>query len=174
MGGRLALQAALAEPDRVVGLVLLGASPGIADPAERAARRRADEQLAEQIETSTIEQFALRWAQNPVLAGLDPSVLDRVQEDRLRNTPTGLARALRGLGTGALPPVWNRLGELPMPVKLVVGERDQKFQAIARDMAGRLPVAEVVTVPDAGHAVHLEAPRRVAAIIEAAAPVDPR
>ena len=41
MGGRIALHAALALGDRVDRLVLVGASPGIADPAERAARRAA-------------------------------------------------------------------------------------------------------------------------------------
>ena len=40
MGGRIALHAALALPERVERLVLIGASPGIADPAEREARRR--------------------------------------------------------------------------------------------------------------------------------------
>ena len=61
-----------------------------------------------------------------------------VHADRLRNTPAGLARALRGLGTGALPSLWERLGELTMPVTLIVGERDAKFRAIAeRDGARR-------------------------------------
>src|SRR5437588_4312312 len=50
MGGRIALHVALALPDRVERLVLIGASPGIADPAERAARCEADERLAGQIE----------------------------------------------------------------------------------------------------------------------------
>src|SRR5947208_2990467 len=44
MGGRIALHAAFhLRPER---LVLIGASPGIADAAERAARRAADEALA--------------------------------------------------------------------------------------------------------------------------------
>ncbi len=72
MGGRLALHLALAEPGRVDHLVLIGASPGLADPAERLARRRSDDELASWIERSTIEDFALRWAQTPVLAGLPP------------------------------------------------------------------------------------------------------
>src|SRR5215218_10406619 len=38
MGGRIALSAALALSGRVRRLVLVSASPGIADPAERAAR----------------------------------------------------------------------------------------------------------------------------------------
>jgi pimeloyl-ACP methyl ester carboxylesterase len=77
-----------------------------------------------------------------------------------------LARALRGLGTGALPPLWDRLGELTIPVTLVVGERDAKFREIADEMAPLFagPVS-VVVVPGAGHAVHLEAPAEVAASI---------
>jgi pimeloyl-ACP methyl ester carboxylesterase len=52
-----------------------------------------------------------------------------------------------------------------MPVALVVGERDQKFRAIATEMAAGLPRATVVVVPGAGHAVHLEAPAAVAGAI---------
>jgi 2-succinyl-6-hydroxy-2,4-cyclohexadiene-1-carboxylate synthase len=161
MGGRIALHVALALPERVQRLALVGASPGIADPAERAARRGEDERLAGEIEGLTIEEFASRWASNPVLAGQP----QWIREDRVRNTPGGLARALRGLGTGALPSVWGRLDELSMPVALVVGERDQKFRAIAEEMAGAIPDATVVVVPGAGHAAHLEAPEAVAGAI---------
>jgi 2-succinyl-6-hydroxy-2,4-cyclohexadiene-1-carboxylate synthase len=165
MGGRVALHAALALPDRVERLVLIGAGPGIADPALREARRQSDEELAAEIEGATIEQFADRWAQTPVLAGLPKDVAARAHADRIRSTPAALARALRGLGTGALPPLEERLGELKMPITLVVGERDQKFREIATQMASAASVAEVVVVQGAGHAVHLEAPERVAAVI---------
>lgn len=46
MGARLCLHLALARPDLVSRLVLLGGTAGIDDPEERAARRRADEALA--------------------------------------------------------------------------------------------------------------------------------
>jgi 2-succinyl-6-hydroxy-2,4-cyclohexadiene-1-carboxylate synthase len=165
MGGRLALHAALALPERVTRLSLIGASPGIAEPTARAARRAADERLAGELQRSSIEAFARRWARTPVLAGLSPEVAAAVHADRLRSAPDGLARALRGLGTGALPSVWDRLGELAIPVRLLVGERDQKFRQIAASMAAQIGDAEVIVVPGAGHAVHLEAPERVAAAI---------
>jgi 2-succinyl-6-hydroxy-2,4-cyclohexadiene-1-carboxylate synthase len=161
MGGRIALHVAVAMPERITRLVLVGASPGIASEEERAARRAGDERLAEEFEGLAIEELAERWASTPVLEG-QPSW---IHADRLRNTPAGLARALRGLGTGALPSLWERLGELTMPVVLVVGERDQKFRAVAGEMAAAIAECEVVAVPSAGHAVHLEAPQAVAQVI---------
>jgi 2-succinyl-6-hydroxy-2,4-cyclohexadiene-1-carboxylate synthase len=165
MGGRLALHAAFALAPRVRRLVLIGASPGLADPVQRAARREADARLADEIEREPIESFAARWAQMPVLADQPAPVRRAVDADRRRNTPHGLARALRGLGTGALPSLWERLPELTIPVELIVGERDEKFRATAERMAAALPAARRRVVPGAGHAVHLEDPAAVAAII---------
>ena len=165
MGGRIALHVAVALPGRVRRLTLIGASPGLADPGERAQRRRADERLADEVEQMTIAEFAARWAKTPVLAGQPAEVQAAVAAQRLRNTPAGLAAALRGLGTGALPPLWDRLEDLSLPVELVVGERDAKFRDTAQRMAALLPDARLHVVAQAGHAVHLEAPEAVAAII---------
>jgi 2-succinyl-6-hydroxy-2,4-cyclohexadiene-1-carboxylate synthase len=169
MGGRIALHAALALPERVRRLVLVGASPGLADPAERAARRRADAVLAERIEAIGIEAFAREWGSQSLFSGQTPVVVAAARTDRLRNTAAGLAAALRGLGTGTLAPLWDRLGELSQPVTLVVGERDVKFRALAGRMAGALPAGRAVVVHAAGHAAQLERPEAVARAIETAA-----
>jgi 2-succinyl-6-hydroxy-2,4-cyclohexadiene-1-carboxylate synthase len=165
MGGRIALHAALARPELVRRLVLVGASPGLAAETERAERRAADERLADRIEEIGVEAFAEEWAALPLWAGQPERVREASRADRLRNTPGGLAAALRGLGTGALPSLWERLGDVTVPVTLVVGERDEKFAAIAARMAERLPDAHVATIPGAGHAAHLERPELVAAAI---------
>jgi 2-succinyl-6-hydroxy-2,4-cyclohexadiene-1-carboxylate synthase len=160
-GGRIALHVALALPHRVTRLLLIGASPGLADDAEREQRRLADERLAEQIECLPIDDFARQWAQTPILADIPPEVAATTHRDRLHSTPQGLASALRGLGTGALPSLWGRLPELHMPVALLAGERDAKFSALAHEMARCIPRATVTVVPGAGHAVHLERPDAV-------------
>jgi 2-succinyl-6-hydroxy-2,4-cyclohexadiene-1-carboxylate synthase len=165
MGGRIALHYAITRPQRVKRLVLIGASPGIADPPLREARRRADEQLAAQIARQSIEEFATGWATTPALAGQPDEVARRAHADRLNNTPAGLSEALKGLGTGALPPLWHRLPELGMPVSLVVGQRDEKFLAIAKDMARAIPDVELHFVAGAGHAVHLERPQAIAEVL---------
>lgn len=169
MGGRLALHFALAHPARVERLVLVGASPGIEDGEERRARRESDAALADEMESLDIETLARRWARTPVLAGQSAAVAAAARADRLRSEPSGLTAALRGLGTGELPSLWSRLRELNLPVTLVVGERDARFRGIAAEMGGRLPAARVLTVPGAGHAVHLERPDAVAEALVAAA-----
>jgi 2-succinyl-6-hydroxy-2,4-cyclohexadiene-1-carboxylate synthase len=165
MGGRIALHAALALSQRVRRLTLIGASPGLADARERAARRAADERLAAELQALDVEALARRWAATPVLADQPADVAAAAHADRLRSTPQGLAAALRGLGTGALPSLWGRLGELRMPVTLIVGERDRKFAQIAERMARAIPDARVQIIAGAGHAVHLEAPERVAELL---------
>jgi 2-succinyl-6-hydroxy-2,4-cyclohexadiene-1-carboxylate synthase len=167
MGGRIALHAAFALSARVRRLVLISASPGIADPRERTARRRADERLAAELRALSIERLADRWEQTPVLGGQPPEVAAAARTDRLRNLPEGLALAMEGLGTGALPSLWGRLEELQIPVLLVVGERDVKFREIAVRMAAAITSAELAVVAGAGHAVHLEKPRKVARLLEA-------
>jgi 2-succinyl-6-hydroxy-2,4-cyclohexadiene-1-carboxylate synthase len=166
LGGRLCLRLALERPDLVRGLVLIGASPGIADPGQRAARRDADEALARRIERDGVAVFLDAWLAGPLFASLPAEAAGR--SERLANTAEGLASALRRLGTGVQASLWERLGELRPPVLLVAGERDPKFAGIAREMAAAIgPTARVAVVAGAGHAVQLERPAETAALVEA-------
>ena len=167
MGGRVALHVALAHPERVSRLVLVSATAGIEDDAERAQRRERDEALAAWMQGRTIEEIAERWGSQPLFAGQPPEVAAAARADRLRNEPAGLAASLRGVGTGVMEPVWDRLGELTMPVSVLAGERDAKFVALARRLADELSRAALTLVPGAGHALTLEAPQFVAATIDA-------
>jgi 2-succinyl-6-hydroxy-2,4-cyclohexadiene-1-carboxylate synthase len=165
MGGRIALTYALARPGRVARLVLLGAGPGLEDPAERAQRRAADRALAQRVEQIGVPAFARAWGSQPLFADQPPAVAEAAHADRLCQTAAGLAAALRGLGSGTMEPLWDRLGELEIPVTVAAGERDAKFLALAQRMARARPDARVVAIPGAGHAAQLEQPEAVAALL---------
>jgi 2-succinyl-6-hydroxy-2,4-cyclohexadiene-1-carboxylate synthase len=158
MGGRFCLHAALAEPSLVRGLVLVSATGGIDDDAERTARRASDDALADRIESIGVPAFVDEWLAQPLFAGLDPS--RRGVDDRLRNSAEGLASSLRLAGTGAQTPLWDRLGALSVPTLVVAGADDAKFVALGERLASMIPDAELAVIESAGHTVHLEQPER--------------
>ena len=165
MGGRLALALALAHPDRVSSLALISTTAGIADDGERARRRAADERLAAEIERDGIERFALVWGSQPLFADQPEAVRLRANADRLRNDAPGLAASLRGMGAGAMASLWSRLDELRPPVVVIAGARDTRYVEIGERLAAAVAGARLVIVPDAGHALPLEAPAAVAGAI---------
>jgi 2-succinyl-6-hydroxy-2,4-cyclohexadiene-1-carboxylate synthase len=166
MGGRLALHVALAHPERVSRLVLVSATAGIEDDEERARRRAADERLAAWMEGRLMTEVADRWGAQPLFAHQAPQVAAAARADRLNNVPEHLAAALRGVGTGAMAPLWDRLGELEMDAAVLAGELDEKFVALGRRLAAGLPRGALTVVPGAGRGLPLEAPAAVAAAIE--------
>ena len=165
MGGRTALRLALDHPGAVRGLVLLGATAGIDDPDERAARRRADEELAARIEREGVAAFLPGWLAQPLFADLRPEPDDLAA--RLANSPEGLAASLRLAGTGTMdPPWWDELGDLTVPTLVVWGERDAKFAALGERLAAAIGAgADTAVVDGAGHAAHLEKPAAFARLI---------
>jgi 2-succinyl-6-hydroxy-2,4-cyclohexadiene-1-carboxylate synthase len=167
MGGRVALHAAVAAPERVERLVLVSASAGIDD---QPARLAADEALAQRIERETIEQFITHWRANAIFAADPDWVHDAVAADTRRLEPARLAATLRALSPGRMAPLWDRLSKLTVPTTVIAGERDARYCEIARRMAGALPDARLLIVPGAGHRVAIEAPEAVAAVIAATGP----
>lgn len=168
MGGRVALHLALAAPERFASLTLESASPGIVDAAERAARVRADEALADLLEQDGIEAFVDRWEQMPLFASqsrLSAAARARVRAGRLASDPRGLAGSLRGFGAGVPTPLQGRLGELLLPTLLIAGALDAKYVSLGQEMAAAMPMARLEVVADAGHTVHLEKPDAFASLV---------
>ena len=153
LGGRIALSAAVALPERTTALVLESASPGIASEEERQQRIREDETLADWIEDVGVQRFVEYWELLPLWNSqkrLPAALRDRLRSQRLGNNPCGLANSLRGVGTGAQPPLHDRLGEITAPALLVAGEEDEKFSGIAREMHRSIPTSRLETVADGG------------------------
>ena len=161
MGGRTALSTVVAFPGYFASVSLIGATAGLADETERAARIAADEALADRIEREGLEAFVEGWMALPIFASqsrLGPVFLERARAERLAQRPQGLANSLRGMGAGAQRPIWDELDQVETPALLVVGGEDAKFHAIAEELAGLLRNPRIEIIEGAGHAAHLEDP----------------
>jgi 2-succinyl-6-hydroxy-2,4-cyclohexadiene-1-carboxylate synthase len=169
MGGRLALNWAINNPGKIEKLILIGASPGIADEAESQERLNGDQALAQFIRNHGVRPFIKYWNGKTFfrpLMSLPPDRLDPILERRFKNTAEGLALSLESVGTASLPSLWPRLNELRCKVDIVVGEKDPKFVEIAHRMGECLPKARISVIEFAGHAVHLEYPSDCAKLLE--------
>jgi 2-succinyl-6-hydroxy-2,4-cyclohexadiene-1-carboxylate synthase len=172
MGGRVSLQAALDHPQRVRSLTLVSTTAGIEDEAARAARRLADEALADRLEPPGggaaalgLAEFLDEWLSGPLFSHLTPAQAG--VGARLANTSGGLAASLRTVGSGAMAPLWGRLAELAMPVMVVAGAADQRFVQLSARLAGLVDGARLEVVGGAGHAVPFEQPEVFAALLGA-------
>jgi len=165
LGVRACLHLALMYPALGERLILLGANPGIDDAGMRAARREADDLLEARMNEIGLEAFLQEWKAQPLFGGLE--LTEAQQADRLRNTTDGLGSSLRMAGIGAQGSLWPRLRELNMDVLAMAGAEDQKFSAIARQIADAVPSGRFLLIPDAAHAAHLQQPEAVAAAISA-------
>lgn len=163
MGARVALQLAVAAPDLVASMVLVGASPGLPDATACAERRRRDNTLADRIVEIGVPSFVREWQALPLFS-TQPDRVARShaalqREERLAQHPLGLALSLRGMGTGAMRPLRDDdLRACTAPVLLLAGELDPKFRALGQALAQAIPGGEFACVPDAGHAAHIENP----------------
>ena len=167
MGGRLALYLATHFPERFGNVVLESASPGISDPVERAARKRWDNKIANQLINQPFSEFLDQWYAMPLFASLRRHPhFEQVIVQRMRNRPQQLARSMREMGTGSQPPLWDAWAQMEIETLLIVGEWDEKYVGISAEMSHLNSNARVVVVEQAGHNVHFERPHDYVAELE--------
>ena len=162
LGGKTALDAALAFPERVAGLVIVGASPSGAPPSkEMTSAWQAVDDLVEADDVAGAIELELRmWVDGPGRApGSAPADVRervRVMEDlafaRAASEPEPEVRRLD-------PPAIDRLDEVRSPTLVVVGDRDYaEIVGHALRMAAVNPNARLEIVPGVAHMVNMEAP----------------
>jgi 2-succinyl-6-hydroxy-2,4-cyclohexadiene-1-carboxylate synthase len=156
MGGRLALFLALRFPELFSKVVILSASPGLKTLSERSLRQKQDEQIARKIEKN-FEGFLQFWYEQPLFFSLkNHPLFKETERKRKKNNPSELALALKLLGTGTQPPLWDELAGNRIPIAFFAGEKDPKFVEIGLQMVKLCPSSNLEIFADCGHALHIE------------------
>lgn len=168
MGGRAALNLACHAPQRVQRLILESSSPGLASEAERTQRLEQDSARAALLLQQGMPAFAAAWYAQPLFASLRarPRLRASLQRAAAANDPRWMARVLSALSPGLQPPQWDCLEKLHLPVLLLAGEQDPKYAALSAQMAARLPQAQRLLLPGAGHNLHTETPQAFLAALQ--------
>lgn len=159
MGGRLALKTTLTAPELIDGLILESTNCGIPDEQQRSRRRHIDEQRAGDI-TADFDRFLEDWQQLPLFESPVPGneqLQKKYMHIQREQSPEAIAASLRGFGTGGMRPCCDGLPSLKLPVLLMAGSNDEKYQQINRRLVQQLPNAHFSS-PKAGHRVHLDNP----------------
>lgn len=153
-GGYVAQQVAVSSPERVRGLVLVGAPRSL-----RGRPSFSDEvdQLTDPIERAWVEEF-LVWF--PRFHHVPERYIEARVEDGLQMPARVWRQALAGL-TEATPP--TEAGTLNTPTLIIRGGRDHLLPRTEGDaLAAAIPGSRVVVYPDTGHLVLWEEPERIA------------
>jgi len=169
LGGRIALYAALKFPQKIRALVLESCHAGIVDEQARRERAEADDRQAEAVLAHGLETFVERWYEMDLFRTLQsqPQLLAEIKEKRKKNDLHWVAKTLKELSPGRQPPLWAKLGALPMQVLLIAGTLDTKYVELATKMSQQIPRARVEVIPGVGHNVHLEHPGQFAEVVSA-------
>jgi len=163
MGGRAALCFAITHPGKISALILESTSAGIEYEEERKVRIKNDEQLADFIESNSIEEFVNSWLEMDLFGSLKKFPREKLEDykrTKLKNSKTGLANSLRGFGTGVMPYLGNEIKKLNSAVLLITGKLDTKFTIINSRLVQQFNYAEHQIIEDAGHNVHVENPSK--------------
>ena len=168
LGARLSLAIALRQPQRIGKLTLIGVHPGLESESECSERVASDKRWSALLRDQGVSAFVDQWQALPLWNSqhaLPEAVSEHLRELRLKHDSEQLALSLDILGTGHMPPMWDALGDLRMPIQVIAGELDSKYSLIADRMCTLLPNATLRTIPSAGHNPVLERPQAVADLL---------
>lgn len=142
LGGYLSLGFWLMHPERVAALILCDTGPGYRKDEARQRWNRFAERTAAEFEEKG-------------LAALGSSAEVRASAQK---SPRGLALAARGILAQRDARVIESLESIDVPTLVIVGADDEPFLAATDAMAAKIPGAEKVVIPDAGHAANIDQP----------------
>lgn len=156
LGGRLAIRFAMRYPERIRSLTLLSSHYGLKTEEEKQKRLKADQAWALKFRTEPFGKIIEQWYSQDVFSSLKekPKLLQEMISKRAAQDPTFLAKALETWSLGLQECAEEFLRTLPR-LKIFYGSLDHKFAALYSGWD------QAHEIPNAGHCLHLEAPKTI-------------
>jgi 3-oxoadipate enol-lactonase len=146
MGGRIARNFALRHPHRLRSLVLAGTSPGFDALSGAEVKRFVAERR------SATPESLRRLLGSRAVAGAYEQLLDSVQRVHQASYEKTLEASVAQ--DRAAP-----IEQIKVPTLVITGDEDKVYPpAMAKDIARRIPGAELITMQGVGHLSNLEQP----------------
>ena len=163
LGGRVALELAVARPDLVRALVLEDAGlPGVNWSEVVRTYGAAEDEAVARGDLGAATEINLRmWVDGPRrgAADVDPYVRAAVAEMQRQALEQQTPHWERLTEDPLVPDIAERLGEVQAPTLVLVGEEDvEDMHVLAERFAAEIPRARLETVPGAAHLPNLERP----------------
>jgi pimeloyl-ACP methyl ester carboxylesterase len=160
LGGRIALDFALAQPKRVLSLALAG--PGLAG-YEAPNAEELDLRMWNLIKAARDEgpdKVTQLWLKDPFMAPAmeQPHLVPRLHKLARENAHCWLRNPV--LQRSPQPLAAKRLGDVKVPTLLILGDRDvPQARATVETLEKGISGAKKVVIKDAGHIVNMEKPK---------------
>jgi 3-oxoadipate enol-lactonase len=158
MGGRIARDFALQRPHRVASLTIANSSPGYDALSPEQVRAYLDARRAPLLAGKTPRDIAPELARRLVGSRPAPGVLEQLEASIAVLRKDSYLKSLEASVTQdrAAP-----LERIAVPTLVITSDEDRLYTAtLARDMAGRIPGAELVEIKGAGHLSNIEQPEQ--------------
>jgi len=152
MGGRLALHVLLNQPNIWKGAVVISTHPGLQDDGERKTRLEDDLQWASRARDLSWSDFLVQWNDQAVLKIGGKSKSQATLED----SRDSVALAFECWSLGNQADLRSALSECSVPILWITGALDEKFTALAAEVAASNARFEYVAIPGAGHRLLFE------------------
>jgi len=143
LGGYMSLAFNRVHPERVSSLLIVDTGPGYRTDEAREGWNQNALRTAERWEKDGLTRLAASGAE--------------VRQSPHRNAE-GLAKAARGMLTQRNGDVLNSLPAIAVPALVVVGADDTPFLVASDYMAAKIPGAQKVVIPGAGHSANIDQP----------------
>jgi pimeloyl-ACP methyl ester carboxylesterase len=155
-GGLASLHFTLHEPERTRALLLIASGPGFKKPAAQERWEAMTERAALRLEARGFDGY-IAGSAGPSAIGIRPELARAAAAGRAIESQAPRAVACFGRRvTGPCPTVIDDLSGIVAPTLVVVGAEDAAFLPASEVMEARMPNAERVVIPDAGHCVNIE------------------